>query len=157
MRQRPGAGGWEKKRRRLGTPGQRKLNRCWSKRSWIDGHKTEEAKLNTYSAAVLNLLAKSTPYGERSRPLAEKAQPPDLVRLTLVPSSLSSPTHVETSPRPMMTRNRRGREADAGVRAKLAPSQTVSFLLNGISQFSRGFNCASTCSMRKKRKSVGFV
>ena len=27
MRQRPGAGGWEKKRRRLGTLGQRKLNR----------------------------------------------------------------------------------------------------------------------------------
>ena len=28
--QRPGAGRWEKKYRRLDIPGQKKLNRCWS-------------------------------------------------------------------------------------------------------------------------------
>ena len=51
------------------------------------------------------------PHGKQSRPLAKNAQPLDLPRPPpLVPSSLSLPTDAETSPRRMVTRNRRGRE-----------------------------------------------
>ena len=61
----------------------------------------------------LNPIAESTPMSsglDPLPPLPRTPQPPDLLKPPLMPCSLSLPTHVETSPRPMVTRNRRGRE-----------------------------------------------
>lgn len=123
----------KKKRKRLGKMIQKKLNRCWSKRSLMDGYKTENARLNIYFATLriwslsktslylsLNSLAKPTPpakqfqlyvdfaktaqsYIKQCQLFSKKALSPDLLRLPFTPCSFSLPTHVKTSEQPMLT------------------------------------------------------
>ena len=92
----------------------------------MDGHKTKDAKPNIYSVALLissppettthlppKSLSRVYPlYRAVSTPcrLAKNSKPPDLLRPPLMPSGLSLPTRVETSPRSMVTRNCRVRE-----------------------------------------------
>ncbi len=116
MRQRLAAGGLERKRRKLGTLGQRKLNRCWSKGSWMDSHKKKDAKLNTYSVALLisspsetaphlppKPLSRVYTYAERSRPLAALPRTPNLL------TSRDHPSCRAVSPCQLTSRPFRGR------------------------------------------------
>ena len=140
MRQKPGAGGWEKKRRKARHSKAEEAEQMLKPKKLNEWPQNKERKaqyilrrlpglippwdcsssppkilsrvypLCRAVSTLCRLAENAQPYAKRSRPLAQNSQPPDLPKLPLTPSSLSLPTEVETSPRPMVTRNRRDRE-----------------------------------------------